>query len=277
MPELPEVEIARQNLVRWTVGREIVAVSLVDPDAVDAPPPWTVEDLVGRRLTSWDRRGKYLVMRLEPIAAREPLTGLVSHLGMTGKWVRTPPGRRFERLALTLDDGGRVALLDARRLGRTWLVTGDPAAHPRVAALGPDPLRDGLDGDTLRARLGRGRATLKAALLDQARVAGVGNICAVEGTFRARIHPHTRLDAVPPTAWSALAAGLLDHIAVTLETEAGDELAYVNEGGPNPFLVYGREGEACPRCGAPIRREVLGGRPSFVCPACQPLVIRGPA
>jgi len=260
MPELPEVEIVRRNLERWTVGRVVVAVDAPDLGRTEGDPT----AIVGRRVLSWRRRGKLL------LGALDGGIGVVSHLGMTGKWVREPNERRFVRARWTLDDGGTVGLVDARRLGRTFVFSGVPDGHPAVAKLGVDPVHDGLDGEPLRARLGRGRAPLKQRLLEQHRVAGLGNICVVEACFRAAVHPHTPLDAVPADRWGPLAAGALDHIAATLLAEDGDEVAYVNEGGANTFLAYGREGEPCPRCATPLRREVLAGRPSFFCPACQP-------
>ncbi|TNF29452.1 MAG: hypothetical protein EP329_15660 [Deltaproteobacteria bacterium] len=267
MPELPEVEIVRRNLERWTVGRAIVAIGAPDLGRVDGDPG----ALVGRRVRAWRRRGKLLLGELAGADGDDGLLGVVSHLGMTGKWVREPGDRRFVRMTWTLDDGLTVGLVDARRLGRTFVFAGPPDAHPRVASLGPDPLHDGLDGATLRARLGRGRAPLKSRLMEQGRVAGLGNICVVEACFRAGVHPHTPLSDVPADRWDALAAGAVAHIHKTLADEAGDEVAYVNEGGPNPFLAYGREGEPCPHCGDAIVRAVLAGRPSFFCPSCQPL------
>jgi formamidopyrimidine-DNA glycosylase len=261
MPELPEVEIVRRNLTRWTVGRTVVRVDAPDQGRLDGDP----EALVGRRVRAWRRRGKLLLGELDGDL------GVLSHLGMTGKWVHAPGDRRFVRLTLTLDDGGVVGLVDARRLGRTTILRGRPEDHPTARALGPDPLLDGLTGATLRARLGGGRAPLKQRLLEQGRVAGLGNICVVEACHRARLHPHTPLDAVPDGAWDALAAAALDHIAATLEAEDGDEVAYVNEGGDNAFLAYGKAGSPCSFCGAIIARAVLAGRPSYYCPACQPL------
>ncbi len=261
VPELPEVEIVKCNLQVWSVGRVV--------DGVDASAGGRVEGelqrLRGRRVSGWERRGKLLIGRLGDVA-------LLSHLGMTGKWVRAPGERRFQRITLDLDDGSRLALVDARRLGRTWVLDeADLGSHPWLQRLGPDPLKDGLGAQVLRARVGVGRVPLKTRLLDQGRVAGLGNICVIEGCFRARLHPHTPAGAVPDDRWAALAEGLLGHIHDTLRHESGDEVAYINEGGPNPFAVYGREGQGCPDCGGPILRQVLSARPSFLCPACQPL------
>jgi len=268
VPELPEVEIARRNLQRWTQDRTVTGVEALDP----ARSPVAPGALEGRRVLAWERRGKLLIGRLEGVT-------LFSHLGMTGKWVRDPAGRRFLRLRVALSGGLEVGVLDARRLGRTWLVPGRGDDDPAVARLGPDPLADGvhgtgglggLDGELLRARLAGGRGAVKTLLLDQGRIAGLGNICAVEACFRAGLHPHTPAAELGAEDLERLARGLREHIARTLEIEDGDEIAYVTQGGHNPFLVYGREGAPCPRCAAAIARETLAGRPTFTCPRCQP-------
>ena len=131
MPELPEVEIVRRNLARWTVGRTVRALDAPDPRALAGD----ASDLVGQRFTAWERRGKLLVGH---VAGPGPAAGVLSHLGMTGKWVRASHGRRFVRLALTLDDGVVVGLVDPRRLGWTRLVAADPSAAPELHAL-PGP------------------------------------------------------------------------------------------------------------------------------------------
>ncbi|MCB9731230.1 MAG: Fpg/Nei family DNA glycosylase [Deltaproteobacteria bacterium] len=260
MPELPEVEIARRNLERHTGGGEIVALEPLPGADLEGD----VAHAVGAVLARWERHGKLLVGRLAGGGA------VLSHLGMTGKWVRDADDRPHQRVLLAVrrgDDVARVSLVDPRRLG--WVrVTDDPDAW--LDRLGPDALDPALDAATLAARAGGGRVPLKTRLLDQARVAGLGNICVLEACFRAGVHPHTPAGAVPPAAWERLLDGARAHIAHTLEVEAGEEITYLSEGGDNPFLVYGRAGSPCPRCAAPIARDVLAGRPTFFCPTCQP-------
>ncbi|PIE17220.1 MAG: hypothetical protein CSA66_06370 [Proteobacteria bacterium] len=190
MPELPEVEIVRRNLSRWMgPERAVVRVAAAAAGRIEGD----LQRLVGRRAARWGRRGKVL------IGAFDGGVALLSHLGMSGKWVRAPAPRGYERIVVDLDDGTRLALVDTRRLGRTWVVDADAvAAHPRLAGLGPDPLADGLDGPTLRARVVAGRpGPLKTRLLDQARLAGFGNICVAEA---ASAPPST--PTPPPAAWA---------------------------------------------------------------------------
>lgn len=256
MPELPEVEATRDNLARWTVGRRVVAVARVD--ATLAP---SLEALAGRTFERWERRGKVLAG-----VAGEPV--LRSHLGMTGRWVRDPaPERPHQRLALTLDDGHRVAWLDVRRLGEARMVGSTDEAF---VGLGPDAWVTPPTPEALARALGGGQSPLKACLLDQARLAGLGNIAVVEACFRARLHPHVAIARVDTDGWRRLVAAIHEHLAATLAGTVGlDEIRYVSEGGDNPFLVYGRADEPCPVCRSAIVRAALAGRPTFYCPHCQ--------
>jgi formamidopyrimidine-DNA glycosylase len=252
MPELPEVEATRQNLERWTRGRPVIAVR---GDAAHALAP-----LVGRQFTGWQRRGKTLLGLTD-----EPALNLSAHLGMTGRWVRDPAANRpHVRAALDLE-GTTIAFCDVRRFGRVALIPREDA----FVGLGPDAL-EGLSADRLRASMGAGKAPLKVRLMDQARVAGLGNIAVLEAAYRAGIHPHVPIGALAQTHWEALAHAIADHLRETLAGCVNeDEITYVSEGGDNPFLVYGREGEPCGLCRTLIVRAVLQGRPSFWCPTCQ--------
>ncbi len=261
MPELPEVEAARTWLSAWTAGRPFAAV---DP---------TPLSLRGREVLAWKRHGKRLAGLLDDGRL------LLAHLGMTGAFRRLPPGTlppRHSRWLATLDHGATLVFVDPRGFGQVKVT--DPAPPDPFADLGPDALSlltGEAPGPALAAALGgAGRATLKDRALDQARVAGLGNIAVIEGAFRARLHPHLPLGALGPTDFAALAAGLRDHLHETLAGCLGTpELVYVSQGGPNPFRVYGREGAPCPMDHAPpvpILRVTRAGRPTFTCPACQP-------
>lgn len=257
MPELPEVEATRDNLTRWTTGRVVVAVALDPPGEHLAP-------LVGRTLIGWRRRGK----RLAGLVERDERV-VLTQLGMTGRLVKdAAPERPHQRVRITLDDGVTLSLVDTRRLGRVVLCRDLEEAF---SGLGPDALDERPDGQALGRLLGRHRqVAIKAALMDQARLAGLGNIAVIEACFRAAIHPHRPLDSLTDAELAALSEAIAEHLAHTLETTLGhDEIAYVSEGGENPFLVYGREGERCPSCGAPIMRVLAAGRPSFWCAGCQ--------
>lgn len=273
MPELPEVEACRRQLQRWGEGRRLVGVSLPDPGAV-RPARSTrpsaggagaaLQALVGATLGVPRRHGKRIAW---PVGGH----GLLLHLGMTGRWVRRTDGQvpRFGRLALHLDDGSRLWLVDPRRFGCVVPLeaTGlDVALHE---GLGPDALDAQLDGPALAARL-RSRRAVKVALMDQARVAGLGNIQVVEALFEARIHPDTPCEALDPAAWTRLAAAVRHTLASTLAAIGNEDLVYVSEGGENPFSVYGRAGQPCPRCGTILVAASRAGRTTTWCPSCQP-------
>lgn len=265
MPELPEVEIQRRNLARWSAGRVVAAVETPDLARFEGD----ARLLPGRRFVGWERRGKLLHGRLEGGVI------LQSHLGMTGQWVADPAhARPGVRVVLTLASGGhpeRVGLVDPRRFGRTTIFApGDPAAAAAFERLGPDALDAPMTPDELRRRLGARATPLRTRLLDQAVIAGLGNIAVTEIAWRARVHPHTAVGALDVAAVERLAAAIRGHIAYVLDVETADEIAYLGSAGAhNPFFCYGREGEPCPRCGVAFLRGAMGGRPSFWCPRCQ--------
>lgn len=266
MPELPEVEHARRQLARWLARGRIDDVVLRDARILDAgtTPADVVRRLRRRTVERVDRRGKWLRIRLD--------RGLLfSHLGMTGRWAR-PRGDdevRFAKIELHVARGDatrRVVYADARLLGR--LVVADEDI-PAWATLGPDPLHDGIDPGAFAARLARRRGPIKPALLDQALLAGIGNIQATEGLFFARIDPRRPASSLSRREVGALARGLLRSIEATFAAQ-DRELSYVNEpGSGNPFTIYGREGGPCPRCRGPLTKIILGGRGTVLCPACQ--------
>jgi formamidopyrimidine-DNA glycosylase len=273
VPELPEVEIAARNLRAWAEGKAVRAVIVHDPRVVEAPAAEAfVRALKGRRIEAIDRRGKWLRLRLDDGSR------VFSHLGMTGKWVRRAPEAEpepFERARVDLrdpdgDERGAVSLRyrDPRLFGRLHHARDDLAAF---TALGPDPLVDGIDVARLHDRLARTRRAIKDALLDQAILAGVGNIQATEALWLARVDPRRPADQLARAEVRAIARGLERSIEQTLAHESGPEITYVEEAGaPNPFTIYGHGGDPCPRCRAPLDRYVLGGRGTVSCPRCQP-------
>jgi len=270
MPELPEVEFAARALGRWLEGRTIERASAPESRIVRGADRRAFErDLQGRTLRRIDRRGKILLL------AFDGDVGLVSHLGMTGKWVRRGPDDprpRHARARLALRGDGIVYYDDQRLFGRLAVHPAHSLLElPEVRALGPDPLVDGVDPERLLERLRRTSRSVKVAIMDQSVLAGLGNIQATEALFRAGIHPARVASTLDLDEVRALAAGIEDSIAHTLgDAGDGDEIAYVEEpGAANPFLVYGRKGEPCPRCGTPIEAIVLGGRTSAFCPRCQ--------
>ena len=275
MPELPEVEIAARNLRRWTQGRRIQGAE-AEPAArrIFRPgsPRAFAAALAGARVAGVERRGKQLLLTLE---ANRGTLGVVSHLGMTGKWVRrdgAEPPPSHSRARLRLDDGAVLHYRDPRLFGRLRLVPGARFAEvPEVAALGPDPLQDGVDPARLAARLARIRRPVKVALLDQGLLAGVGNIQASESLFRARLDPRRRAASLSRAEVRRLARAVEASVREAIERQDSPEIAYVEEpGAENPFLVYDREGEPCPRCRrGRIRRAVQAQRSTYWCPRCQ--------
>ena len=278
MPELPEVETVRRQLEPALVGRRLESVEIADARLTRPYDARLVEaELVGERVAALDRRGKYLIFRFE--SGR----GLLVHLRMTGSFRHAPadglPDDPHRRAVVRLDDGSDVAYRDVRRFG-TWLVLEPEELEPYLAArLGGEPLDAGFTARRLAERLAGRRAPIKAALLDQRTLAGMGNIYVDEALWRARIHPLRpagELDAAEirrlhRCAKQALEAGLARQGA-TLRDYATPDGA--SGGMQHEFKVYGREGEPCDRCGTPIEKTRAGGRGTWYCPHCQPS--RGP-
>lgn len=279
MPELPEVENVRRQLARWCAGRRVVRVDVLDAAAVrsklstrpaDAAPEGHTrlrQALTDVRLPEPVRYGKRLGWTLGESA-------LLLHLGMTGRWRVFEARARATRLVIALDDGQQIEFADTRRFGCVVVCEASELSEKLRDGLGPDPTLDGLDGLGLYARL-RGRRAVKVALMDQAVLAGLGNIHAAEALFRAQIHPATRCDALDDAALDRLASAIVAQLHETI-AELGDQpLQYVTDGGPNPFAVYGREALPCPRCTGAVEAVDLGGRTSFYCGCCQPLLGAG--
>lgn len=260
MPELPEVEHNRRNLVRWMKGARIVHVTASDARIAKPSPRGFVKATTGRLVDAIERKGKWLRLSLDDGVR------VFAHLGMTG-WFEPALAAplRFERVGFTVERRGkrtRVAYVDARRWGRLEIARGD---IPAWSALGPDPLADGVDRAILAAKLARRkRSSIKEALMDQSVLAGVGNIQAIEALWRARIDPRSRAAALGARDLAAIVRGLDWTIARTLADWEGPQLE-------NPFVIYGRKGTPCPRCAAVLVRAELGGRTTTWCPACQVL------
>lgn len=268
MPELPEVEVARRNLDKWLRGQKLTMVELSPRIFValgQGNAPTFAKNLVAHTVRTVERRGKWLKLQCD----RELV--LFSHLGMTGKWVlrkHDDPPQPYERARL--DSARRsVRYLDPRLFG-TLVGTGGDDAPSAWRALGPDALADGVDVAALHAKLAKRKKTVKETLLDQTVLAGVGNIQAAEALWRAKIHPERAAASLTTAEVRALAEGIAGTIRDTLAREDGPEITYVEEAGAaNPFDVYGKQGEPCPRCRTTLVRIVQGGRSTVYCPKCQ--------
>ena len=265
MPELPEVEFARGCLSRWLEGK-VMQVAEADATRLLRGSPAPFETLHSKRLMKVDRHGKWLLARFT-----EDVT-LAIHLGMTGKLARADRGEevRHSRARLGASTGPIVHLRDPRQFGR--LLAGRSDAVERAAgidALGPDAWNSPPTIDAVLATFAHRRTPIKAVLMDQAVLAGLGNIQATESLFIAGIHPETPASAIRAEDASRLVPAIHETLSRTLSSMAGDIVTYVEEGGENPFLIYGRDGEPCPRCGTTLESLRLAGRGTVLCPHCQ--------
>ena len=286
VPELPEVETVRQGLIPALQGQRIARAEL-RRDGLRWPfPPGMADRLTGARVLTLVRRSKYI------LAATDRAETLILHLGMSGRitlsglaapWV---PGRfhhdhpqlqAHDHVVLDMDSGARVTLNDPRRFGALDLVPSAALdAHPLLRDLGPEPLGNGFHAAHLAARLAGRRAPIKAMLLDQRIVAGLGNIYVCEALHRAGLHPETPAGAIGPAALDRLTAIIRDVLSEAIEAggstlrdyrQADGELGYFQ----HSFRVYGRAGEPCvtPGCTGTVARIVQSGRSSWFCPVCQ--------
>ncbi len=265
MPELPEVEFCARRLRAWLVGRRVAGVGACAGTPLrDIEKPEFEARLVGRTPTGVRRRGKQLLIDLD-----DGQVWLV-HLGMTGKFLLDEPTPRpGTRVRLDLAGGARLDFVDVRRFGRLRLLS-PGESHPELDRLGPDALELAGAPAAFATRLGRTSRAVKVALLDQAFLAGVGNIYAAEALHAARIDPRVPASKLTSAELRRLAGAVLDAFEASLEREDGPEIVYLPEAkATNPFRVYGRAGAPCPECGAPIQRIEQAGRATFWVPEWQ--------
>ena len=274
MPELPEVETIRRQLEPHLVGRRIDRVEILDPRWSDpAAPDEVAAAIEGRVVQDVGRRGKYFDVRLEDEVH------LVVHLRMTGNLLLVPAAdgdeRPYVRVRFHLDDGSKLLFADPRRFGTGIVLLGDDARDDYFhARLGVEPLGPDFTAAALRA-LARGRrAPVKAFLLAQERIAGVGNIYADEALFRARIHPLRPVGALRRPQLEALRAAVVESLEAGIDARGASIDDFRHTDGArgsfqDRFLVHRREGEPCPRCGTAIVKLRAAGRGTYVCPRCQ--------
>jgi formamidopyrimidine-DNA glycosylase len=264
VPELPEVEIARRNLVDWWEGRVATEVVVVDDKPLRETDPDALVEALKQRAERIDRHGKYTVVHLEDGST------LIVHFRMTGKIVRCEePEPKYARLSWKIDDAGWLVFKDQRRLGTVRLLApGEFEEYEPIQKMGPDALE--LSGEQLRELLPE-RRMLKTALMDQEVIAGLGNIAAIEIMWRMQLGPRAKCGDLTDEQYDELAETIVEFLEHVIAVEQADEVVYLEESrADNPFDVYGREGEACPRCGTEIERTKVGGRSSYYCPSCQP-------
>ncbi len=282
MPELPEVETIVRKLQRGEpveqglptypppVGHAITSAWTDWPRAAYPSAEAVTLRLPGHHIESIGRRGKYIVFTVGRDGPRS-VSYVLIHLKMSGRLdvVRTETLRdKYVHFAFTLDNGYELRFSDARKFGRVYLVS-DPAEI--TGALGPEPLEDAFTLKAFRQLMAKKAGALKPLLLDQTFVAGVGNIYADEALWRARLHPLRRADSLDPAEVAALYRGIRQALSDGIRHE-GSAIDWVYPEGnyQDHFRVYGRTGQPCRRCRAPIRRIVVGQRGTHFCPRCQP-------
>lgn len=280
MPELPEVEVVRAGLERHVLGATITRVDVLHPRPVRRDlrgPAGFSAALTGRRIEAARRRGKYLWLPLDNGDA------LLGHLGMSGQLLVQPPespDERHLRVRLRLSgaaEGRELRFVDQRMFGGLSVSAGGADLPPEIAHIARDPLDPAFDDDAFVTKVRRRGSGIKRQLLDQNLVSGVGNIYADEALWRARLHGERPGDRLTRPQ----VRELLEHARAVMLAALGEggtsfDALYVNVNGESGYFdrslhAYGREGEPCDRCGAPIRRVAFMNRSSFFCPVCQPI------
>ncbi|MEU9884898.1 bifunctional DNA-formamidopyrimidine glycosylase/DNA-(apurinic or apyrimidinic site) lyase [Sphaerisporangium sp. NPDC051011] len=291
MPELPEVEVVRRGLSRWVAGRTIVEAEVLHARAIRRHVPGAAEfagRLAGRTLLSAERRGKYLWMPLgEAGRPGEAVDSLLAHLGMSGQLLVVDPGSPVEkhlRVRLSFDDGGpELRFVDQRTFGHLLVAPLVPLARSvpqTIVHIAADPLEDAFDDDAFARKLAVRQTEIKRALLDQSLISGVGNIYADEALWRVRLHGGTPTRALGARKAAELLAVVREVMGEALgQGGTSFDSLYVNVNGESGYFdrslnVYGREGEPCGRCGAPVLREAFMNRSSYSCPRCQPRTLQ---
>jgi formamidopyrimidine-DNA glycosylase len=272
VPELPEVETIRRDLEPLVVGRRVTGVE-VDPATIHllagAPIESLRSSLVGRTFTAMGRRGKYLLLGLDDGRT------LVVHLRMTGRLLwrdHEAPPEQYERARLCLDNGHDLRWSDLRKFG-TWRIV--DSTDELLARLGPEPIDEDFSLKQFRAALAGRKAPVKAVLLDQRRMAGLGNIYVDEALFAARVRPDTPAGWLSPAATKRLWQTSREVLERGIENRGASFRDYVDgQGKPGSqhmyVQVFRRDGKPCYQCGSTIARSVVGGRGTHYCPHCQP-------
>jgi formamidopyrimidine-DNA glycosylase len=267
MPELPEVETIKNELLPHVLGRSIQSVDVYWDKMVKQP---SVDEfrtrLIGQKITGLSRRGKYLFFHLSGGNV------LVMHMKMTGSLVVNPNDTRFARAVLYLDNGTSVSFHDPRKFGKMWL---DSSTDTIIKQLGPEPLDESFTMRVLGGILAKRKAPIKPVLLDQAIIAGIGNMYADESLFEARIHPMKPANSLSKVELKRLYLAIQLVLRKALEKKGASVRNYIRPDGQpgtahDEFRVAHGVGKNCPRCGTAIKRIVVRGRGTYICPKCQP-------
>jgi formamidopyrimidine-DNA glycosylase len=267
LPELPEVETIKNELSPGVIGRRFKDVTVCDAKPVKQP---SVDEfrrkLIGQRIDDLERRGKYLIFRLSGGDA------LIIHLKMTGSLLMNPRQTDHQtRVIFSLDDGSQLVFTDRRRLGAMWLLQNEGAV---IGKLGPEPLEPEFTANTLAKRLRKRKAPIKAVLLDQGFIAGIGNMYADEALFAAKIHPLRKADGLSAQEIRNLHKAIIDVLRSAITSKGASIDTYKRPDGRqgtahDNFRAAHRGGEPCPVCSTIIQRLAIRNRGSYFCPKCQ--------
>jgi formamidopyrimidine-DNA glycosylase len=269
MPELPEVETIKNEIAPYITGHTITGIDLFWENMVRQPSADEFrERIAGKTITGLDRRGKYLLVNLDCSDT------LIIHLRMTGSLWQTPPpeGMKFVRAVINLDNGTSIYFRDPRKFGRMWLVTEVACV---TGELGPEPLQAMFTTDILSTRLKRHRIPIKAALLDQGILAGIGNMYADEALLSAKIHPMRPADSLSAGEIKRLHAGICRVLLAGIGNKGASIQNYYRPDGSKGsahtgFKVAHQRDAICPNCGTQIQYIKVRGRGTYFCPKCQP-------
>jgi formamidopyrimidine-DNA glycosylase len=278
VPELPEVETIRRYLAPHVEGRRIERIEVLDPRWSEPAPPEELAHAVdGRRIERLLRRGKYLDWVLEDEVH------VVMHLRMTGNILlvtrdedEAAPARKHLRVRIELDDGNRALFVDPRRFGTGDVLLGDDARDDYFGSrLGVEPLSPDFTAEALKAQAANRKQPVKAFLLSQQRVAGVGNIYADEALFRARIHPLRPVGTLKRAQIAELRDAVVESLQAGIDAKGATIDDFRHPDGASGsfqdrFLIHLREGEPCVRCGRTVKKMRAAGRGTYVCESCQP-------
>jgi formamidopyrimidine-DNA glycosylase len=267
MPELPEVETIKNELLPYVIGRRITGVALRWEGIIRSPSANDfIAGVIGQEIRGLTRRGKYLFFHLSGGKV------LVMHMKMTGSLLIGPASDRFTRAIIYLDNGTVLHFRDPRKFGVMWLADDDSEV---AARLGPEPLEGDFTSGALVALLKNRKAPVKPVLLDQSVIAGIGNMYADEALFDARIHPLKPAGSLSGDEVKRLHGSIVRVLRKALENKGASVRNYIRPDG-NPgtahaeFNVAHGVGRDCPNCGTPIERIVVRGRGTYLCPRCQP-------
>jgi formamidopyrimidine-DNA glycosylase len=267
MPELPEVETIKNELSPHVIGRKITGVDVFWDKMVRQPKiPEFRERVTGRKITALTRRGKYLFFHLDNGEK------LVMHMKMTGSLLLDPSEDKFSRAIFKLDDGKMLHFRDPRKFGVMWLASDESSVMNK---LGPEPLDGDFTTKTLAEILHRHKSPVKAVLLDQSVIAGIGNMYADEALYEAKIHPERPADSLADKEVTKLYRAIRHVLRAAIKNKGASMRNYYRPDGNtghahDEFRVAHGTGTTCPRCGTPIMRIVVRGRGTYLCPRCQP-------